>query len=287
MRVKSNLEWLYVKYFFNFESVNYSRSFHTHHLNFGRVVKKIMSLVLKKFIINETMSLDCWIYVIQRDGKNDEFWFKCSEIAKFLGYEKPIVNTISKNVKTGWQMFWCFLKELKSFGSTITPYDTISMTWENDTLFVAEPGLNALIMGSKKSEASSFLKWIYEDVLPSLKCDMLNEYAERYRDADELAHLKLDGLCGFVYLATTPTYREQKIYNIGFTSNVDRRLQTLNALRMPNDEFDFVKLWLCIDCRLKERLLFRSLARYRHIKDFFTFDSESKAIELIEQWIDL
>lgn len=139
-----------------------------------------MSLVRKQFTISESASFECWIYVIRGvDGRPDEFWFKGHDVAEFLGYAKPR-NAISDNVLSEWRRQWRDLKGAVSpgghvqaaTGSLVTsPEDDVitPSNWQPHTVFISEPGLYALVTRSKKPEAVRFTKWVYEEVLPSLR----------------------------------------------------------------------------------------------------------------------
>jgi len=138
-------------------------------------------------------------------------------------------------------------------------------------------------MRSKKPKARYFTRWVYETVLPGLNRDLLHEYMEKCRDdGDELSLLKLEGLRGYVYLATTPTRRERNTYKIGRTSNPDKRLGNLNALERKDDKFSYLGLWATADCCEAERLVFERLAESRQHKEFFEFDNDSTAVNCVD-----
>lgn len=216
-----------------------------------------MSLVCKQLTINESTTFDCWIFVIRNANGVDEFWFKECDIAEFLGYAKP-TNAIADNVFIEWCSSW---ETLSPAGGSIMSsiHDGASSDEEssdNDlthsldpkTIFISEAGVYALVLHSKKHEALEFQKWLMNDALPALRRDLIQEYMDSFRDAGELKHLNLEGLRGYVYLATTPSYRQNKIYTIGYTSNLEQRLNNLNAVRTNDDEFEYVGCWPTDDC---------------------------------------
>lgn len=236
----------------------------------------IMSLVRKQFATNTDTPFDCWIFVIRHDdGRPDEFWFRGRDIAEFLEYKKPY-DALQNNVSKEYQQRWCDLRST-SENDDITPSN-----WQPYMVFISEAGLYALVMRSKKPEAAAFQKWIMENVLPSLRGDLLNDYCSKYRDVDELARLKLDALRGYVYLATTASYRARNTYKIGFTSNPEQRMSNLNAVRTHDDEFSYVNLWPVDNCRAAERQVFSKLLKYRLHKEFFKFDNDDVAIGYVE-----
>lgn len=160
-----------------------------------------MSLLKKTFVLGET-TLDCWVYIVHNSSSNDEFWFKAKDIALFLGY-KNSRDAILKNVYDIWRKTWSDLAYCEAVVSsdhlTDTPHtstsadahtqqpddasvfddaitdddatadDATPARWQPHTIFISEPGLYALLTRSKKPEAVRFTRWIYEEVLPSLR----------------------------------------------------------------------------------------------------------------------
>ena len=249
-----------------------------------------MSLIKKVFSFDDS-NFDCWVYISCNINGAEEYWFKAKDVVSFLGYKNPR-DAILKNVHSFWRKTWSELASSEGVSTQcirqdemLCDTDALPSRWQSHTIFISEPGLYALVTHSKKPEAVKFTRWIYEDVLPSLRRDLLGDYIQKHRDNDELQRLTLDGLRGFVYLATTPTYKETGIYKIGFTSNLRHRLDGLNAVRLPNDEFEFVETWEVADCRRAEKHVFATLAERRKHKEFFEFDSRESAISLIDDAI--
>lgn len=121
-----------------------------------------MSLVRKQFTINESTSFECWIFIIRNTNGIDEFWFKGRDVAEFLDYENPQL-AIGDHVHVQWRQEWQNFVT-SSDNDVITPSN-----WLPHTVFISEPGLYALVTRSKKPEAIKFTKWIYEEVVPSLR----------------------------------------------------------------------------------------------------------------------
>lgn len=59
---------------------------------------------------------------------------------------------------------------------------TIPSNWQSHTIFISEPGLYALITRSKKPEAIQFTRWVYEEVLPSLR--LTGKYRKQCAEKD-------------------------------------------------------------------------------------------------------
>lgn len=165
-----------------------------------------MSLVRKSFVFGEA-SFDCWVFIIRNSSNVDEFWFKAKDIAVYLQYNNP-VKCIANNVDQLWRKTWSELLSLNG-GISNAPLTNTSHTlqnadsshshmetdngddddgddesafwqeavadpttpsrWQPHTIFISEPGLYALVTRSKKPEAVRFTRWIYEEVLPSLR----------------------------------------------------------------------------------------------------------------------
>jgi len=113
-------------------------------------------LVQKTFTIDNT-NLDCW--VIKLDHR---FWFKAHDIAVFLGYKKPH-QAIRKNIPYEAQIQWDELDPPLREGALISP------NWQPHTVLISEGGLYRLLCQSKKPEAANFEKWVFDDVLPTLR----------------------------------------------------------------------------------------------------------------------
>ncbi|CAG9818903.1 unnamed protein product [Phaedon cochleariae] len=130
-----------------------------------------MPLVRRQFFIDNAVvaAFECYIFITEknndRSSSTGEFWFKGSDIARYLGYRRP-TKAVSDNVSSEWKRAWkdC----VKGIQKLDTPVATPS-NWQPHTILISEPGLYALITRSKKPEAIKFTKWIYEDVLPALR----------------------------------------------------------------------------------------------------------------------
>jgi len=124
-------------------------------------------VVRQQFTINAETSFECWIYVIRHAIVRDEFRFKGNDIAEFLDYKNPQL-AIRDHVITEWRKNWKYLKDC----SNPSPLENDIITppnWQPHTVFISEPGLYTLVTRGKNPEAVKFTKWLYEEVLPSLR----------------------------------------------------------------------------------------------------------------------
>jgi len=128
-----------------------------------------MSLSKQTFKISDAIKFECYIFVKINSKGDTEFWFKGKDIAEFLEYKRPN-DAIYDNIKINyWKQSWQELqKQDTSVGRTL---DNVPTNWQPHTIFISEPGLWALVSRSKKPEAVKFQKWLFEEVLPSLRRD--------------------------------------------------------------------------------------------------------------------
>lgn len=90
--------------------------------------------------------------------KDDGIWFAAIDVAKCLGYKDPksAVDKVWDNNKT----------TLNTVGGVLPP---TTHSGNKSLIMVNEPGLYQLIFGSKLEAAERFQRWVYEEVLPSIR----------------------------------------------------------------------------------------------------------------------
>ena len=90
--------------------------------------------------------------------KDDGIWFAAVDVAKCLGYKDPksAVDKVWDNNKT----------TLNTVGGVLPP---TTHSGNKSLIMVNEPGLYQLIFGSKLEAAERFQRWVYEEVLPSIR----------------------------------------------------------------------------------------------------------------------
>lgn len=84
--------------------------------------------------------------------ENHNCWFIANKVCKSLGY----TNT-SKAISDNCEGYNRQLHPILTSGG------------KQDVLFISEPDLYALIFGSKLEKAKQFRKWVFEDVLTSIR----------------------------------------------------------------------------------------------------------------------
>ena len=95
-------------------------------------------------------------------------WLKGKDVASSLGYVKPrnaILTHVAAEYKTTFKVL---LSQ-----SECLPQEPPNSVW------VSEPGVFSLVFSSKLENVKSFQKWLFEDVLPSIRRQC--EYKSSYR----------------------------------------------------------------------------------------------------------
>ena len=84
---------------------------------------------------------------------DNEPWFVGKDVATALGYAKPL-NALSTHVEKD---------------DSLKQGITDSLGREQETIFINESGLYALIFGSKLDSAKRFKRWVTSEVLPAIR----------------------------------------------------------------------------------------------------------------------
>ena len=113
-----------------------------------------MTNEIQKFYNNEFGELD-----VLQDG--DKFWFPASECAKTLGYSNPRAAVIRHCEGDGVTKRDAVYEKDNQFGSMSTQTETIN--------YIDEGNLYRLIVRSKLPRARAFEKWVFDEVLPSIR----------------------------------------------------------------------------------------------------------------------
>lgn len=122
-----------------------------------------MSLSKQSFSVADGIIFDCYIYVVTSINGDTKFWFKAKDIAEFLGYSNTN-DAIIRLVNYDWKTTWSKLQP-----SEYPRIVEIPPNWRENTIFISEPGVWALVSRSNKPEALRFQKWLFEEVLPTLR----------------------------------------------------------------------------------------------------------------------
>lgn len=120
---------------------------------------------------------------------NDEPWFVGKDVAESLGYAKPL-NAIATHVE-----------EDDSLKQGLA--DSLGRTQQ--TIFVNESGMYALIFGSKLETAKKFKRWVTSEVLPTIRKHGM------YATENTLEQMLNDPDTAIKLLETIKTEREQRL----------------------------------------------------------------------------
>ena len=113
-----------------------------------------MTNEIQKFYNNEFGELD-----VLQDG--DKFWFPATECAKTLGYSNPYSAVQRHCIGDGLA---------KREGVSLTKNQHGVMTRQKESVnYIDEGNLYRLIVRSKLPNARAFEKWVFDEVLPSIR----------------------------------------------------------------------------------------------------------------------
>nr|UYX49694.1 BRO-H [Darna trima granulovirus] len=166
------------------------------------------------------MSLRCLQFY--QDNRRHRVWGACIEpntvvlklidLAVCLGYIK--LKYIHKLVPSAHTVRWGFIKQ------TI-PLPIPTVEWSDDTIFVTESGVYAMLSRCKKPAAKWMTKTYAEVIAPFFRW-------------------KYD----YMYVATCPSYSRRNLYKIGRTQNPPECLHAMNFSRFDVD--DYMRYSFCI-----------------------------------------
>jgi prophage antirepressor-like protein len=97
-------------------------------------------------------------------GTSEKPWFKANDVCKALGYartDKALIDHVKPQYKSK-------LNDIIS-GSPEMGDPSFRRDREGQQPYISEPGVYALIFGSKLPTADAFRTWVFEDVLPSIR----------------------------------------------------------------------------------------------------------------------
>jgi len=102
---------------------------------------------------NEMMIFNFDENEIRTIDDNGKIWFCGLDVAKALGYTKP-ADAVSRHCKKDWSL----IRGL-----------TDSIGRERNTKFISEGNLYRLIIHSRLSSAEKFERWVFDEVLPTIR----------------------------------------------------------------------------------------------------------------------
>src|SRR5579864_6462681 len=99
-------------------------------------------------------------------GTSEKPWFKADDVCKALGYartDKALIDHVKPQYKSKLNDI---ISRSPEMGDPSFRRDR-----EGQQPYISEPGVYALIFGSKLPTADAFRTWVFEDVLPSIRKD--------------------------------------------------------------------------------------------------------------------
>ncbi|CAB3994803.1 Hypothetical predicted protein [Paramuricea clavata] len=112
---------------------------------------------------NSALIGDNEITTIQSDDGSDTFYFAAKELATALGYVRPN-DAVTRHTEEWMRITLENIKGSVFHGPLCIPGGV-----QPNRIFVTEPGLYSLVFGSRLPTAKNFQRWVFEDVLPSIR----------------------------------------------------------------------------------------------------------------------
>lgn len=151
-------------------------------------------------------------------GLKDELWFVCNESCNMLDIKNKhrTINELvdSKYVTT-------YEKLIIDIGGT----ESVPLTYnQKNTKMINESGLYQLATKSRKPVAIIFQKWLFEDVLPSIrktgKYDIKDHIETCFLDDNHIDDYRN---CNVNYIGYIGNYDGERYYKYGYTDDFNRR----------------------------------------------------------------
>ena len=123
---------------------------------------------------------------------NNNAWFRGNDCASMLDYKDP-KRAIKRHVDPEWQQT---LEGLLQKGGTCSTHHEKYTLNDLRARWVSEPGLYDLASSSKLPAARAFRKWVFGEVLPSIRATgsySVQPAAPAAKQGDEWLHKRLEG----------------------------------------------------------------------------------------------
>jgi prophage antirepressor-like protein len=224
---------------------------------------------------------------------NNIIWFNAKQISTALNYSRKKL-AINKNVEKENKI------QLKNIDIDF------HVKQQPDSIYINESGLYSLLILSRSQKSKKFLKWITSEVIPLMRKNSIysnnNEITLLQKKINELEHknklLKNDMKVekfpegAIVYIIEDYDDNENKIYKIGKTDDMNKRIKIYNTHSIHNK---IIVHYVEILCPLQLETCIRSMLykyRIKNRKDFFdcsllkikkAFNLCIKSIKCIEQ----
>ena len=105
----------------------------------------------------ENQHLNLKMQTIIARSPSETLYFKAKEVARALGYENTL-DAIARHVPDEYKTRLCDIRVVKRDPSE-----------HPHSMYVTEPGLYELVFGSHLPAAKEFKRWVFEEVLPSIR----------------------------------------------------------------------------------------------------------------------
>ena len=113
-----------------------------------------------KLFENEILNVSIESFI----SEDNEIYFKARDVAEALGYE----NTRDAIIRHVWEEDRLNLQSLPTNSERVGLVDALRGI-HPQTIFISESGLYQLIFGSELPSARNFKRWVFSEVLPSIR----------------------------------------------------------------------------------------------------------------------
>jgi len=248
-------------------------------------------------------------------GTYDKLWFCGIDVAKILGYKRPIFalrTHVNNKNKTTIQTL------MASTGGVCDSHTPPVLAIEDggQTIYIDEPGLYKLIFSSKLPSAEKFTDWVASELLPELrtrgqyklkqtiveKDNTIQENENTIKEKDEkieqlervqfqmqnfITNVKIRTQTEYIYIATTSQYAFNNNFKIGHTVNLVSRLSNYNTGRAVNDKFYYCYTKRVYEAQKLDKLLHDLLIEFKEDKQkenvIMHFSYLEKIIEFVSE----
>ena len=222
------------------------------------------------------------IVVIDNDNI---IWFNAKQICISLKYKQvkqAIINNVEKSDKI----------QLKNMNISF------EIKQQPDSIYINESGLYSLLISSKTVKSKKFIKWLTNDVLPTLRKKKIfshdKDITKLLQKINELEmknkllenDLKLEKFPeGAMVYITEEIYENDIYYKLGKTDDMNKRIKIHNTHSLHNKK---VVHYVELLCPLQLETCIRSMLykyRYKNKKDYFKCDL-NKIIKAFDKCIE-
>lgn len=195
-------------------------------------------------------SIDIYENIIKYNGKSATIiiddkcnpWFSGKEMALILGYtntKQAVIDHVNEKYKLTFD-------DLKKYVKVIPPKS------QPHAVYINEPGLFSFLFRSEMPKAKEFTEWVAEEVLPSIrkygsykateelqqKFEKINEKYKKIKKENKILQNNQNKtkypVKGMIYVVRPIESDNEKLFKIGRTSDLNKRLNTYNT-SVPDD----------------------------------------------------